>query len=100
MQRGGGGGSLQLIELDSPSTCYCRYEWVDVGMLEYNPTSKLYLVKRVHVPSHILEEAASREKDKEEKGACEVQSSLCVDTSILTCTSSILLSPYHIIPLL
>ena len=51
-------------------------------MLEYNPTSKLYLVKRVHVPSHILEEAASREKDKEEKGACEVQSTLCVLTYI------------------
>ena len=47
-------------------------------MLEYNPTSKLYLVKRVHVPSHILEEAASREKDGEEKGVCEVQSVLCL----------------------
>ena len=41
-------------------------------MLEYDPTRKLYLVKRVHVPSHILEEAASREKDGEEKGLYEL----------------------------
>ena len=67
-------------------------------MLEYDPTSKLYLVKRVHVPSHILEEAASREKDGEEKGACEVQSTLCVLTY---CTSSrfpLLQCPYQMIP--
>ena len=56
----------------TPSICPCRYEWVDVGMLEYDPTGKLYLVKRVHVPSHILEEAASREKDGEEKGSYEL----------------------------
>ena len=36
-------------------------------MLGYNSTSKLYLVKRVHVPNHILEKAASREKEGEEK---------------------------------
>ena len=66
-------------------------------MLEYNPTSKLYLVKRVHVPSHILEEAASREKDKEEKGVCEVQSTLCVLADISILTFSVLLCPYHII---
>ena len=72
-------------------------------MLEYNPTSKLYLVKRVHVPSHILEEAASREKDVEEKGLCEVQSMLCVLADISILTSSLfplLLCPYHIVPIL
>ena len=26
-----------------------RYEWVDVGVLDYNPASKLYLVKRVKI---------------------------------------------------
>ena len=63
--------SLYMSDL-TPSVCPCRYEWVDVGMLEYDPTSKLYLVKRVHVPSHILEEVASREKDGEEKGSYEL----------------------------
>ena len=28
-----------------------RYEWVDVGMLDYDPDSKLYHVKRVYVPT-------------------------------------------------
>ena len=32
-----------------------RYEWVDVGMLDYDPATKLYRVKRVYVPDHILE---------------------------------------------
>lgn len=27
-----------------------RYEWTDVGMLDYRSDSKLYLVKRVHLP--------------------------------------------------
>ena len=36
-------------------------------MLEYNPVSKLYLVKRVYVPSHIIEEAASRRRDNDEQ---------------------------------
>ena len=63
-------------------------------MLEYNPTSKLYLVKRVHVPSHILKEAASREKDKKEKGAFEVQSSLCLGRYY---HSYIQRCPYHIV---
>ena len=36
-----------------------RYEWVDVGMLDYDPTTKLYHVKRVCVPNHILERNAA-----------------------------------------
>ena len=59
--------SNSLVSLP-PWPSLCRYEWVDVGMLEYNPASKLYLVKRVHVPSHIAEEAASRQRDADEKG--------------------------------
>ena len=27
-----------------------RYEWTDVGMIDYRSDSKLYLVKRVHLP--------------------------------------------------
>ena len=62
-------------------------------MLEYNSTSKLYLVKRVHVPNHILEKAASREKEGEEKGVCEVEST--PDTSILTSSLfPLLVCPY------
>ena len=38
---------------------YDRYEWVDVGMLDYDPTTKLYHVKRVCVPNHILERNAA-----------------------------------------
>lgn len=30
-----------------------HYEWVDVGMLDYNAQTKLYLVKRKFVPEHI-----------------------------------------------
>lgn len=40
---------------------YDRYEWVDVGMLDYDPTTKLYHVKRVCVPNHILERNAAVE---------------------------------------
>ena len=37
-----------------------RYEWVNVGMLDYNPDTKLFLVKRVNVPNHILEANAKK----------------------------------------
>ena len=30
-----------------------QYEWVDVGMFDYDPQTKLYLVKRVFVPDHV-----------------------------------------------
>lgn len=43
-----------------------RYEWVDVGMLDYNPANKLYYIKRVHVPNYILQ-AKSLKFDSEEK---------------------------------
>ena len=32
-----------------------QYEWVDVGMFEYDPQTKLYLVKRVFVPDHVVQ---------------------------------------------
>ena len=40
-------------------------------MLDYNPSSNLYLVKRVHVPNHVLEAAAGKQetgKGGEKKG--------------------------------
>lgn len=37
-----------------------RYEWVDVGMLDYDPATKLYLVKRVSIPEELLD--CEREK--------------------------------------
>ena len=37
-----------------------RYEWVDIGMLDYNPDTKLFLVKRVNIPNHILEANAKK----------------------------------------
>jgi hypothetical protein len=37
-----------------------RYEWVNVGMLDYNPDTKLFLVKRVNIPNHILEANAKK----------------------------------------
>ena len=50
---------------------YCtyihRYEWVDVGMLDYDCDRKLYLVKRVYVPDHLLERNASRDREREGK---------------------------------
>ena len=45
----------------------CRYEWVDVGMLDYDPDTKLYRVKRVYVPNHILERNSAREREREER---------------------------------
>ena len=41
-----------------------RYTWVDVGMLDYKPDSKLFLVKRVNVPNHVLE-ANAKKKDEQ-----------------------------------
>lgn len=38
----------------------CRYEWVDIGMLDYDPSKQLYLVKRIHVPHHILQAQRSK----------------------------------------
>lgn len=32
-----------------------QYEWVDVGMFEYDPQTKLYLVKRVFVPDNVAQ---------------------------------------------
>ena len=37
-----------------------RYEWVNVGMLDYNPDTKLFLVKRVNIPNHVLEANAKK----------------------------------------
>ena len=31
-----------------------RYEWVDVGVLDYDPPTKLYHIKRVFVPNRLL----------------------------------------------
>ena len=45
-----------------------RYEWVDVGMLEYNPDTKQYLVKRAFVPSHILEKNNNNKKVEGKSG--------------------------------
>lgn len=47
-----------------------NYEWVDVGMLEYNPQTKLYLVKRVFVPEHIADKnkRAGSEGDSSDSG--------------------------------
>ena len=36
-----------------------QYEWVDVGMLGYDPQTKLYLVKRVFVPDHVVQKGKS-----------------------------------------
>ena len=49
-----------------------RYEWVDVGMLDYDPATKLYQVKRVCVPDHILERNIARKKEREEREREEV----------------------------
>lgn len=43
--------TLALISIPLP----IRYEWVDVGMLDYDPSKKLYMVKRVNIPNHILQ---------------------------------------------
>ena len=37
-----------------------RYEWVNVGMLDYNSDTKLFLVKRVNIPNHVLEANAKK----------------------------------------
>ena len=36
-----------------------QYEWVDVGMFDYDPQTKLYLVKRVFVPDHVVRKSKS-----------------------------------------
>ena len=41
----------------------CRYEWVDVGMMDYKSDTKMFLVKRVYVPNHVLE-ANAKKKEK------------------------------------
>ncbi len=49
-----------------------RYEWVDVGVLDYNPANKLYYVKRVYVPNHILQaKSAEFNSDKKEEKSKE-----------------------------
>lgn len=47
-----------------------HYEWVDVGMLKYNPQTKLYLVKRAFVPEHIADKTkrAGSEGDSSDYG--------------------------------
>ena len=37
-----------------------RYEWVNVDMLDYNSGNKLFLVKRVNIPNHVLEASAKK----------------------------------------
>lgn len=36
-----------------------QYEWVDVGMLDYDQNKKLYYVKRVFVPNKVLDRRPS-----------------------------------------
>ncbi len=43
-------------------------------MLDYNPSTKLYRVKRVHVPAHVMEAAQRRaEREKEEETVAAAQ---------------------------
>ena len=37
-----------------------RYDWVNVGMMDYNSDSKLFLVKRVNIPNYVLEANAKK----------------------------------------
>ena len=53
-----------------------RYEWVDVGMLEYNPDTKQYLVKRAFVPNHILEKNNKKVEGKS-GGGSDGEGSVC-----------------------
>ena len=41
-------------------------------MLDYDPTTKLYRVKRVCVPDHILERNIARKQEREERERREV----------------------------
>ena len=49
----------------------CRYEWIDVGMLDYDPDTKLYLVKRVNIPNFVLEANARRNEQLSQKAQIE-----------------------------
>ena len=51
---------------------HVRYEWVDVGMLDYDPATKLYRVKRVYVPDHVLERNTAVATQRTEDGETEV----------------------------
>lgn len=46
---------------------FSRYEWTDIGMLDYDPSTKLYLVKRVRISTDLQEceqEALSRQSQR------------------------------------
>lgn len=50
----------------------CRYEWVDIGMLDYDPSTKLYLVKRVNIVTELQaceRETISRQSQRSDKTA-------------------------------
>lgn len=56
-----------------------RYEWVDVGMLDYDPKTKSYLVKRVHAPKApplMNSEGSSEESDSDSDKAKEKPSDI------------------------
>ena len=67
--------SLSLLPSFPPSLSpFClvrRYEWVDVGMIDYDSATKLYKVKRVHVPNHVLKRNKEREEEEEEEEEAE-----------------------------
>ena len=46
----------------SSPTASPAHEWTNVGVVDYNPASKRFLVKRVLVPDKLLE----KKKEKEE----------------------------------
>ena len=48
----------------SPSSTGPAYEWTNVGVVDYSPASKRFLVKRVVVPDKLL-----ADRDKKEEGA-------------------------------
>ena len=60
-----------------------RYEWVDVGMLDYDSKTNLYLVKRVFIPkSRMLSTAAAAnsegssedsDSDTDKRKTCDIQ---------------------------
>lgn len=94
-----------------PPLSHCRYEWVDVGMLEYDAGRNRYLVKRVHVPNHVLEKAerakapaegmSVEEKNETEKKGVLIDNSGIVPVYIYTqvaacmCTGTIISIVYH-----